>query len=301
MRAPVLAALALIMATSAAARETAVFLASGAGARALAMGGAYTAVADDLTAAVWNPAGLAGMPARELAFTHEDRPGRDRFEFAGFAAPTKIGTFAVSGRHLSQGGLDGRDSLGRPTGGFSASDTAVELAYGAAPPKGPRLGAAVRYIESRIADVSARGYSVDLGANHRLAVLGPGVARLGLAIRNLGPKMTFLDEPSPLPLTVAAGAAYALPQGLTVALDYRSRPHASSSEGSLGAEWTRALSKDLAGSLRAGADSSRRDLGGLAVLSLGAGLRLGGVDVAFAWLPGGMLGDSFLYSLGTRF
>ncbi len=38
----------------------------GTGARALGMGGAYTAVADDVTAAVWNPAGLALLDRPEV-------------------------------------------------------------------------------------------------------------------------------------------------------------------------------------------------------------------------------------------
>ena len=39
----------------------------GAGARALGMGGAFTAVADDATANTWNPAGMAQLERPELA------------------------------------------------------------------------------------------------------------------------------------------------------------------------------------------------------------------------------------------
>src|SRR5512139_184337 len=40
---------------------------TGVGARALAMGGAYTAVADDATAGYWNPAGLTGIERFNLS------------------------------------------------------------------------------------------------------------------------------------------------------------------------------------------------------------------------------------------
>lgn len=42
----------------------------GAGARALGMGGAFIAVADDATAASWNPAGLAQLHSKEISFSY---------------------------------------------------------------------------------------------------------------------------------------------------------------------------------------------------------------------------------------
>ena len=40
------------------------------GARAIAMGGAFTSLADDATALFWNPAGLAGIGHQEIALSH---------------------------------------------------------------------------------------------------------------------------------------------------------------------------------------------------------------------------------------
>jgi long-subunit fatty acid transport protein len=86
----------------------------GAGARGLGMGGAFIAVADDGTAASFNPAGLAQLRRTELAlvgFTSELRSTRpdldsnrtvsetvrhDKPDFAGLSVP-----FAVSGRNLT--------------------------------------------------------------------------------------------------------------------------------------------------------------------------------------------------------
>ncbi len=39
------------------------------------MGGAFSAVADDITAAYWNPAGLASVRTRSAAFMHSERFG----------------------------------------------------------------------------------------------------------------------------------------------------------------------------------------------------------------------------------
>src|SRR5213593_2554091 len=45
------------------------------GARAIGMGGSFTAVADDATAPYWNPAGMVYLPYREVIVQHEERFG----------------------------------------------------------------------------------------------------------------------------------------------------------------------------------------------------------------------------------
>jgi hypothetical protein len=68
------------------------FMALGGGARAMAMGGAFIAVADDATAAFWNPAGLAHfdrLQARpdewQMIFMHSERFG-DMVDYNYFSA-----------------------------------------------------------------------------------------------------------------------------------------------------------------------------------------------------------------------
>lgn len=45
------------------------------GPRAIGMGGAFTAVADDATAPFWNPAGMVYLPYREVIFQHSEKFG----------------------------------------------------------------------------------------------------------------------------------------------------------------------------------------------------------------------------------
>lgn len=51
------------------------FMALGVGARALGMGGAFVSLADDATAAYWNPAGIAQATGREASFMHSETFG----------------------------------------------------------------------------------------------------------------------------------------------------------------------------------------------------------------------------------
>ena len=46
------------------------FLYSGVGSRSMGLGGAYVAVANDVTAGFWNPAGLIDAPGFQAQFMH---------------------------------------------------------------------------------------------------------------------------------------------------------------------------------------------------------------------------------------
>jgi hypothetical protein len=63
------------------------FLRIGVGPRALGMGGAFVAVADDVTAAYWNPAGLAFLPNRVASVMHSEQLSGLAYDYAGYAHP----------------------------------------------------------------------------------------------------------------------------------------------------------------------------------------------------------------------
>lgn len=78
------------------------FMENGGGARALGMGAAFTAVADDPSTTFWNPAGLAGVTGRELLLMHSERFGDliDR-DFAAFVQP--VGWNLLGGQNAGVG------------------------------------------------------------------------------------------------------------------------------------------------------------------------------------------------------
>jgi long-subunit fatty acid transport protein len=63
------------------------YLKMGVGARALGMGSAFTAVADDSTAAFWNPAGLAKMQKPEASFMHANLTMDREYNFFNYVHP----------------------------------------------------------------------------------------------------------------------------------------------------------------------------------------------------------------------
>lgn len=294
----------LALPASAWATETAAFLKIGVGARALAMGGAYTAVADGVGAVAWNPAGLAGLTKRELGATHTELTTDTRFDFVGFAQPVKHGVLAVAGTYLSQGRIQGRDVNGAPTGGYSAADQSAALGFASKVLPDLDLGASAKYIRSSIADASGQSAALDLGGRYVLNGFGgPGVPVIGAAVQNLGPAMKFLDQSSQLPLTLTAGIGYRWPAGSILALDYKGRPYSRDSEFSVGAEY--AVLSNFA--LRAGYATAKPSAGDQAVLaalngfSMGFGIKLRAYSLDYSFTPAGELGSVQTLSLGARF
>ena len=85
------------------------FLRVGAGARALGMGGAFLAVADDATAGYWNPAGLAWLPSKSVLYMHsEEQRSQVQYDFIGLALPQggEAGRRSALGVSLVRLGVD---------------------------------------------------------------------------------------------------------------------------------------------------------------------------------------------------
>ena len=78
------------------------FLAIGVGGRALGMGGAFTALANDVTAGYYNPAGLIHLNYPQISIMHDARFGNlVNYDYAAGAIPYgKDMTFGLSIRRL---------------------------------------------------------------------------------------------------------------------------------------------------------------------------------------------------------
>lgn len=89
---------AIVVSDAAATKYAAEFLRIGVGARALGMGGAFTAISDDATAAYWNPAGMARFERPELLFQHAEQFGSlENHDFFGYVQPLLGGSTGCVG------------------------------------------------------------------------------------------------------------------------------------------------------------------------------------------------------------
>ena len=72
------------------------FLQLGVGGRAMGLGGAYTAVADDASALYWNPAGLTSVEKRDVTFMHAQYLQSSFYDYAAYAQNLgKYGAFGA--------------------------------------------------------------------------------------------------------------------------------------------------------------------------------------------------------------
>jgi tetratricopeptide (TPR) repeat protein len=201
--------------------------AHGAGNRALAMGGAFTAVADDASAPVWNPGGLAHLDRRGVTGSQASLLGLDANEqhFALGWPSWRWGAAAFTARRIGVGEIDGRDDRNVPLGTFDHQDLELAVTYARVVGDAWGLGGSVKLRRQEIAEFSANGFGLDLGVHVRPFVAAgseaswAGRCALGFAVRNaVAPSIKLDREAVTEPTTVTAGAAWTqpLPAGMSV-------------------------------------------------------------------------------------
>jgi hypothetical protein len=277
----------------------AAFLKIGPGARPVAMGEAFTGVADDVHAVYWNPAGLGTLKVPELTGMHMQYIQDFSYEFAAFAYPTEMhGTwaFAISNLHVDD--LDRRTAdTDAAIGTFDASDTAYWLSYGYRLNTKLSLGANFKYVRQSIDDVGAHAYAMDGGALYDTEWHD---VRLGASVQNVGTKVKFQNESDPLPLTVRlGGSAPLVSRNLLVSSDLII-PRDHEIGLAFGTEYKHRIAHGIAGSVRSGYRTDS-DVDGLSGLSAGGGLEVGRFAFDFAWVPFGELGNAYRFGLHVKF
>ena len=144
------------------------------GARAIGMGGAFTAVADDATAPWWNPAGMVYLPYREVLPQHQEKFGRlVNHDYLGFVLP-----------------LDGPTSKHSAIGVGLVRLAVERVEYDGA--SGKVIAAAISEVARNIVLYARRGLIEIRGMNdrHRRGLTitardeGPGIRDVGLALQD---------------------------------------------------------------------------------------------------------------------
>lgn len=140
------------------------FLNWGAGARSLAMGKAFTALADDPSAIYYNPAGLALQNPIQVALQHVFLYEDTMYDFGAITYPVSgIGTFGVGYVRLGSMNFNARDERWTDLGEFNIADQAFILSYGREITSWLAMGLNLKVVNQANFEVSSTGFGIDAG------------------------------------------------------------------------------------------------------------------------------------------
>lgn len=256
------------------------FLKVGVGARATALGEAYTALVSDASALYWNPAALANIKNSEFFTAYNSYLLGVSQGYIALSFPSLDGIIGIGVNYMDMGTFEGYDKDGNPIAGFGATDTYIFLGYGRNLSEGWSLGIALGSLSDTIQGDTESAFVGTVGVLKKIG----GKHRIGIAVQNFGQGLGG----DPLPLTFKVGVATEFPL-FTVSADV-CLPNDNNFYFCLGAEWN----PTKAFSLRAGYRNGRDEGPGL---SAGAGFKIGTLTLDYAFSFFGELGNTHKISL----
>jgi len=278
------------------------FLKIGVSARGTAMGGAFTAIANDATATYWNPAGMVDITRTDISLSYTWWPADIKLNYATgtFTLPFVPGTWGLSARALTMDPQVVRTVyLPEGTGEqFDAGDMSFGLSYAKFFTDKFSSGGTVHYIHSGLAEKSVDTFAFDFGLIYRIGLWG---MRLGMMIQSLGGEVEYDDRSSKMPtMFKVAMAATPYSQGVNSLQGVFEFAHPSDNQEriNLGAEYGFNQFFFLRGGYNLGTDSEG--------LSAGMGLRIDTSQTSdltfdYAWNDFDFLGDVHRISLGFSY
>jgi len=225
------------------------FLEVGIGSQAIGMGGAYVAMATDVSSLYWNPGGLGRIEQSETIFERIDWLAGISFNYFGVAIPIpRWGTLGLSINSMTVPRspvrtIDYPDGTGEE---YDAGSIAIGSSYGFNLTDRFSIGFTAKYIQEQIWHEKSSSLAIDVGTLYYTGFKG---LRIGAAITNFGPAMkmdggdliiyedvdptidgnndrimgVLLTDEWPLPLNMQFGLAYDVFQSnlgrLTMAVD----------------------------------------------------------------------------------
>ena len=193
------------------------FLSWGLGARAEGMGRAFGPIADDASAAYWNPAGLYQLEKGEVTFSSA-HPFQDVHDIyyhtlnlaypmnytVGAGKRGSFGTLDIGLAYARVGGIWEADEKGLTGRRFADTDIAFYLSYAHSAGENGGFGFTLKNVNRRIADHGDNGFGLDLGGLYRPV----SMLSVSLVIRDLiAPNFKFEAVREAPPLTFEVGTA----------------------------------------------------------------------------------------------
>jgi hypothetical protein len=256
------------------------FLLLGAGARGTALGSSFAAIATDVSALYYNPAGIAMLDRPGLMIGTYDYVADTRYSWGGVAFPFSGGARTI-GFQLGTFGFKDQpiytEDQPNGTGGtYSVNQTFVGATFAQNFSDRFSAGITAKYVDDRLGTVSGSAFAVDFGTNFH-ASLNNHPVKFSFVLANLGSNLNYtgtglagnvqrdplpgedpvptlpqqanlLTKDFPLPTTFRVGLAYDIITGennrLTALGDFN-QPNNNKPGFAFGSEW---MSQKIGGS-----------------------------------------------------
>ncbi len=208
------------------------FLTIPVGARGIGMGGACSAVLDDISAIWWNPAGLGLMDQREVMLTVVDYTMDLSYSYAAFATPLADNRIAIG---VFAGYLDIPNeeitTIGSPNGTgrfYNAYDFQMGASFAYNLSDRFTAGISAKYIhQDFFQNIAGNALGIDAGAIYHTELADREI-RFSFAIQNLGTNLTMRGENMRVDIGPEQMSNGKVPDGYG---DYSTDPYAMANRG----------------------------------------------------------------------
>ncbi len=282
---------------------TAQFLKIVPSARAAAMAGSFAAISDDVYSIHFNPSGLSELQKTQVAFTYLKYFADVNYGFLGYATPnTKFGSIGFGLTYLIVDNIEARTAIEQSSGFneperyFNAKDQSFIFSYAKRNSfpnllEGVNLGGNLRLIQSEIDQVVGYTLSLDLAAMYSPLEK----IKTALVIQNISFGMKFREETDLLPLDIKFAFLYKPIEKLNLVCDIDEYIIDTKFYVSFGVEYWVIKNLALRSGYRFGYDSE--SLGKIAGFSCGLGFCIWNINLDYAFVPFGILGDTHRVSI----
>ncbi len=283
------------------------FLKLGVGARAVAMGGAYTASSNDPAVLYYNPAGLGYLDGQIFMAGYHNYVLDMQSGYVALTAPFKdkykVGLFID---YLNFGDFVKTDIDGKVLGNFSGGDFLIGASLATKVHKMATVGLNIKFMSEYADGYSSQAMALDLGMMMKFS---DSLTQAGLSIYNLGTVLSGFSASAAdpykdkLPSGVRVGVQHSLRElPLIVNID-GTLPNDNDPYGSVGAEIYQfdPLFLRVGYSLFGENYKTGSDTDGLGGMSFGFGLDYSSYHIGYAFVPYLDLGTSHRVTVSGQF
>lgn len=196
------------------------FLKIDTGNRAIAMGGAYAGVSQDINSVFYNPAGVHALSGKQVSFMYRSWLLQTDFGSLSYAQDFPgIATFSASLIYYQLPETERVDSLGFSTGEMLSGNNYAFILTGARPLYFDITGGInFKYINEQIFTTENKSIVVDVGLQRKMYATPSDSIVIGLVLQNWN-FQTGHDPADPVPVNIKTGMEYMAYKNFKLNLD----------------------------------------------------------------------------------